>query len=910
MSQIFSNGARAELDTSITADSVSLSVITGGDLFPVANYAGVDTLTQSSIEDWFKLVLQDDDGYEIVYCYRHDIGSNNFLNLRRGQEGTVARPFATGTIVGLRPLAKDMADLVLSNQENKANLANKADKTGDISGNAGTATKLESARALSISGGVTAAAKNFDGSMPVDLEVTAIDVSKANQGTLSVARGGTGTTTATGTGKLVLDNSPEFTGTPTAPTASAGTNNTQLATTGFVAEGLSGKSDTNHTHSIATTSSNGFMSSTDKTKLDGIELRVDKAVLSYPNYAAASAAASKLPDGQEIEAPNSDGRLSRFGVQGEALVFKDYAPDAIRMQSYTELRAYTGKAQAINITTRGIAGLFNLDYSDIVTSDNGGTVIVDASNRRWKRDHDGVVLLDFFGAKFDGSDESTIAIKCLAATNTIFVQKGKRLVCKNVELASGSSVTIAGSVELPDNCSDFDRCFYGYDKPNIEVVINEIDGNFAGQTGSIATHLIYMVRCDDAKIHVKNAHDHYIASDAAMPDVAGDGRNASTGAIWLYRCERADVKIDLLSGWGREGVYLEECVNSDATMGHAQGIYNTEYSGLQVKGVANNVLRASVDNAGASAVGFDTINGTLSNVIATNTRENSGVNFGHIGFPATGSVASNIIVDGAFGYGISVGAGSHDVTISNFNVKNTGEMGVSFSDGVLRGKLSDGVVAYPSQYSLGASGAEVQTSNVRSIDRDAATLLVNVTSGKFVDGDAVSSVGGTAEIRKALGNLTGSKQRLFFRSNIPASYSVGQTITGTNGAIGTIEGVYVPVEYYEGAGGRVVPDARAYEAGASSQIRFSDGTAIYRMLLPCVYTTSGAMQSFTHNFTSNVEWINPPSVSLSLTSFDNTSGFSIDFLIGTATESTLNIYIKASVNQTYGVVATAIGRWK
>lgn len=42
--------------------------------------------------------------------------------------------------------------------------------------------------------------------------------------------------------------SPTFTGTPAAPTATAGTNSTQIATTAFVATGLSGKANTSHTH--------------------------------------------------------------------------------------------------------------------------------------------------------------------------------------------------------------------------------------------------------------------------------------------------------------------------------------------------------------------------------------------------------------------------------------------------------------------------------------------------------------------------------------------------------------------------------------------------------------------------------------------------------------------------------------
>lgn len=53
-------------------------------------------------------------------------------------------------------------------------------------------------------------------------------------GVLPVTNGGTGVTTSTGTGNTVLSASPTFTGVPAAPTASNGTNTTQLATTAFV----------------------------------------------------------------------------------------------------------------------------------------------------------------------------------------------------------------------------------------------------------------------------------------------------------------------------------------------------------------------------------------------------------------------------------------------------------------------------------------------------------------------------------------------------------------------------------------------------------------------------------------------------------------------------------------------------
>lgn len=137
-------------------------------------------------------------------------------------------------------------------------------------------------------------------------------------------------------------------------------------------------------------------------------------LLVFDDYASASAAAATLPYGQEVEAPNAEGRLSRFDVQSGALVFKDYAPDAIRLQSYTALRAYTGRAESVDISTPGIAGRFNRDTTDTTTADNGGTVIVDGSGRRWKRLYGGPLRVGWFGAVGDGVTDDTAAINSTA----------------------------------------------------------------------------------------------------------------------------------------------------------------------------------------------------------------------------------------------------------------------------------------------------------------------------------------------------------------------------------------------------------------------------------------------------------------------------------------------------------------
>ena len=66
---------------------------------------------------------------------------------------------------------------------------------GVANGNTATATKLATARSIGISGGATGTATSFDGTANITIPVTALDVSKANAGTLAVARGGTGQTT-------------------------------------------------------------------------------------------------------------------------------------------------------------------------------------------------------------------------------------------------------------------------------------------------------------------------------------------------------------------------------------------------------------------------------------------------------------------------------------------------------------------------------------------------------------------------------------------------------------------------------------------------------------------------------------------------------------------------------------------
>lgn len=151
---------------------------------------------------------------------------------------------------------------------------------GALTGNASTATTLQTARNIAISGPITGTATSFNGGADITIPVTALDVGHANvTGTLPVARGGTGVTTSTGSGSNVLSASPTFTGTPLAPTAVAGTNTTQIATTEFVTAAVdAARTGLDVKASVrAATTANIVLSNTQT--VDGVALAVGDRVL-------------------------------------------------------------------------------------------------------------------------------------------------------------------------------------------------------------------------------------------------------------------------------------------------------------------------------------------------------------------------------------------------------------------------------------------------------------------------------------------------------------------------------------------------------------------------------------------------------------------------------------------------------
>jgi hypothetical protein len=171
------------------------------------------------------------------------------------------------------------------------------------------------------SSGVTSFQTSLSGLTPSTSTTGAVTLA----GTLGVSSGGTGVTSSTGTGSVVLSASPTFTGIPAAPTATLNTNTTQLATTAFVIQQVSA-SGGGTVSSVSVSSANGFAGTVaNPTTTPAITLTTTISGILKGNATAISAASAGTdylapPSGTALLKANSGGALAN-AVSGT-----DYAP--------------------------------------------------------------------------------------------------------------------------------------------------------------------------------------------------------------------------------------------------------------------------------------------------------------------------------------------------------------------------------------------------------------------------------------------------------------------------------------------------------------------------------------------------------------------------------------------------------
>lgn len=104
MTQKFANNARARLASAINTSATTIVLeAASGDLFPVA------TRGIGLVGDWFKCTLQDALGdVEIIHVRTRASGADLLEHVLRAQEGTTAKDWPAGSVIGLRLTAGDV----------------------------------------------------------------------------------------------------------------------------------------------------------------------------------------------------------------------------------------------------------------------------------------------------------------------------------------------------------------------------------------------------------------------------------------------------------------------------------------------------------------------------------------------------------------------------------------------------------------------------------------------------------------------------------------------------------------------------------------------------------------------------------------------------------------------------------
>lgn len=321
-----------------------------------------------------------------------------------------------------------------------------------------------------------------------------------------------------------------------------------------------------------------------------------------------------------------------------------------------------------------------------------------------------LTVLDW-GAK-EGIDSSLAAQNMIDDTGMLIVPSHFTLIAKNINLALAKKVYIYGVLMLPDNCSDFDRLLYGDNVAWLEMHINEIDGNKAGQSGQIGTHLIYLTNSPNITVYIKKAKNHYYPrtfTSAPSPDgVRDDG----TGCLFFYKCHNSTIGVDRLDSWGHEGLQIRDTNRTTAYLGHAQGYDDgDEYSGIQFNGRFNSLLYASTDKTGASGIGFDSEDSHAGTLISTNNRYFHGINLGHQGSPANRTILDCVITYNTAQAGINFGGGTNGVRVKSYSIIQSGTYGAIQTDLANNNWLLNGSISKSTEEQVRVSNSKLYIVN-------------------------------------------------------------------------------------------------------------------------------------------------------------------------------------------------------
>lgn len=396
-------------------------------------------------------------------------------------------------------------------------------------------------------------------------------------------------------------------------------------------------------------------------------------------------------------------------------------------------------------------------------------------------------------------ESSISAQKMIDDTGMLIVPEGFTLVAKNLNLTAATKIIINGKLKLPSGCVDFDRLLYAAgNNSGLIIHINEIDGNKAGQSGQIGTHLVYLTDCQKVDFYAHYVHDHYYPRTFTTAPSPDGIRNDGSGCLFFYQCHNSKFIVDRIESWGHEAFYIYKTNRSIAALGHAQGaVGDDSYSGIQFSGDYNRLLYASVDLASASSIGFDCRWSMAGKLISTNTQFFNGINFGHAGLPTSGSSIESVYVNSCGQHGVNFAAGSTNTKVLSAYINAAGHSGINQSDGAAGNTVNNATIvnsavaqATSFQNNLILTNANLATVTSALIPKLNATgggsfttRNVRLSSTDSMEMKVFNGLGGVASATLTDGNINPYAHIVIYPANASAAAANAYIASQTTGSL-------------------------------------------------------------------------------------------------------------------------------
>lgn len=286
---------------------------------------------------------------------------------------------------------------------------------------------------------------------------------------------------------------------------------------------------------------------------------------------------------------------------------------ALPMQNYTALRAYTGRATAVRITTPGIAGFFQRDDGDTTTADDGGTVIVDASGRRWRRLYSGAPHVLWFGAVPDFNPANNTGTDNSAAFNALL---------QNFPVA--------------DCSGDYKFMVLSAIAPNRKFILTANGSTICQRTKT--QPLFNLNGCSGSEIHYGDFTNNATLAEYELANARLIFANQHVEDITIYNAKvfktfQQGIDFDLTSArinivlchveeTARDGIFLLNSVDSKVSL---CTFVNTGDDSIAFAGQSHNAIASSntITGAGSYNLGGSGIRINRSGVAVGNTIKNS-----------------------------------------------------------------------------------------------------------------------------------------------------------------------------------------------------------------------------------------------------------------------------------------------